>query len=91
MVKASKESNTKIGKYLAQNLGEEVKLLSEVSSEITYQIPSRYAGKFQGFFEDFDRRQDQLDIRGYGISITTLEEVFLRVGHGEGINDDNIP
>jgi hypothetical protein len=25
---------------------------------------------------------DSLGIRSYGISITTLEEVFLRVGHG---------
>jgi hypothetical protein len=36
MVKISKEPNTLVGKYLQQNLGPEVKLLSEVSSEITY-------------------------------------------------------
>ena len=35
MVKANKENNTKVGKYLEQNLGE-VKKLHEVSSEITY-------------------------------------------------------
>jgi ATP-binding cassette, subfamily A (ABC1), member 3 len=55
--------------------------LHEVSSEITYQIPTALSYKFQKFFEEFDRKLDSLDIRSYGISVTTLEEVFLRVGH----------
>ncbi len=29
-----------------------------------------------------------LDIRSYGISVTTLEEVFLRVGHGDDTSED---
>jgi hypothetical protein len=28
-----------------------------------------------------------LDIRSYGISVTTLEEVFLKVGHGEDVDE----
>ena len=66
---------------MTSKLGD-VKKLSEVSSEITYQIPTELSGKFKTFFEDFDRNLDSLGIRSYGISITTLEEVFLRVGHG---------
>jgi len=31
---------------------------------------------------------DLLDIREYGVSVTTLEEVFLRVGHGDDTNDN---
>ena len=31
---------------------------------------------------------DELDLRSYGISVTTLEEVFLRVGHGDDTNDN---
>jgi len=30
----------------------------------------------------FDEKLDDLGIRSYGVSITTLEEVFLRVGNG---------
>jgi ATP-binding cassette subfamily A (ABC1) protein 3 len=36
MVKTSKEKNTNLEKYLRKSLGEEVKLISEVSSEVTY-------------------------------------------------------
>ena len=82
MVKKSKEQNTKIGKYLESKIGE-VKKLSEVSSEITYQIPTALSNKFKDFFPVFDQELDSLDIRSYGISVTTLEEVFLKVGHGD--------
>jgi ATP-binding cassette subfamily A (ABC1) protein 3 len=53
MVKKSKEPNLKIGQYLVEKLGEARKL-SEVSSEITYQIPTHLSSKFKVFFEEFD-------------------------------------
>jgi hypothetical protein len=28
-----------------------------------------------------------LGIRSYGVGITTLEEVFLRIGHGDDVED----
>jgi ATP-binding cassette, subfamily A (ABC1), member 3 len=79
MVKKTKEPNTKVGLYFEQHLGH-VKKLHEISSEITYQIPTALSYKFKDFFHDFDKSLDVLDIRSYGISVTTLEEVFLRVG-----------
>ena len=85
MVKKSKEPNTKVDDYLQMQLGD-VKKLSEVSSEITFQIPTALSYKFKDFFNHFDKELDSLDIRSYGISVTTLEEVFLRVGEG----DDNV-
>jgi ATP-binding cassette subfamily A (ABC1) protein 3 len=35
--------------------------------------------KFPELFEDMDSNLKKLQISSYGISITTLEEVFLRV------------
>ena len=60
--------------------------MSEVSSELTFQIPLKLSNKFKDFFERFDVDLDDLGIRSYGISVTTLEEVFLRVG-GAGEHD----
>lgn len=57
-------------------------MLSEVSSEIIFQIPKHLSGKFKGFFEEFDKSLDAIGIESYGVSVTTLEEVFLRIGHG---------
>ena len=64
------------------------KKLSEISSEITFQIPYQYSGQFKEFFGNFDNDLDMLNIRSYGISVTTLEEVFLKVGHGDDTDDN---
>jgi len=89
MVKINKKPSN-VGGYLEEHLGPDVKKLSEVSSEVTYQIPKTYSHKFQEFFNKFDQELQGMQILSYGISVTTLEEVFLRVGHGidEGENSD---
>ena len=76
MVKKEKQNNTLVGTYLEEHIGD-VKKLSEVSSEITYQIPTALSHKFKDFFQLFDKDLDKLRISSYGISVTTLEEVFL--------------
>jgi ATP-binding cassette subfamily A (ABC1) protein 3 len=52
---------------------------------MTFQIPMSLSSKFKEFFTSFDQKLEDLGIRSYGISITTLEEVFLRVGNGNHI------
>jgi len=61
--------------------------MQEVSSEIAYQLPTSSAPQFKQFFADFDKNLDNLGIRSYGVGITTLEEVFLRIGHGDDVED----
>lgn len=78
MVKSSKQPNQLIEPYLKEHLGH-VELLSEVSSEITFQVPNDSAKNFKTFFERFDREVSGLGITSYGVSITTLEEVFLKI------------
>lgn len=48
------EVNHKVGPYLEEKLGPSIKKLSEVSSEVTYQIPTALSYKFKDFFEYFD-------------------------------------
>ena len=38
---------------------------------------------FKNFFAALDNDLSKLGLSSYGIGITTLEEVFLRIGHGE--------
>ena len=59
------------------------KKMQEVSSEIAYQLPTESSSMFKAFFADFDANLTSLGIRSYGVGITTLEEVFLSIGHGE--------
>lgn len=39
--------------------------------------------KFKDFFTALDKDLVKLGYGSYGVGITTLEEVFLRIGHGE--------
>ena len=48
---------------------------------MTVQIPREYTALFKDFFTDFDNDLDALEIQTYGVSITTLEQVFLEIGH----------
>ena len=82
MVKKFKEDNLKIQPYLQEVFGQVEKLL-EVSQEITFKINYNQAAQFASFFTEFDQRMDDLDILSYGISMTTLEEVFLKVNAEE--------
>lgn len=56
--------------------------LSEVSSEISYQLPNTAIRRFKNFFLEIDNNKEDLYIKSYGIGVTTLEEVFLKVEDG---------
>jgi len=51
--------------------------LSEVSSEVTFQIPQSESEKFSRFFTELDENLEELGIKSYGVGVTTLEEVFF--------------
>ena len=55
------------------------KLLSNVSAEIKFELPMTSIDKFPSLFDTLDSKLKELKIISYGISITTLEEVFLKV------------
>lgn len=76
---------------MTDNLGPEVILQSEIQQEMTIRIPQSYSYRFAQFFEKFDETLDDLQIQSYGISISTLEEVFLRIGHLEDPSSPNDP
>ena len=63
------------------------------------KIPAHYSSRFAQFFDQFDQDLEWLKIRSYGISISTLEEVFLNIGKLDDPNtrkrkkiiDDTVP
>lgn len=54
-------------------------LLSNVSAEVAFQLPMTTVEKFPDLFDELDAKLKELKVNSYGISITTLEEVFLKV------------
>ena len=57
-------------------------VLTDVGTEMTFQLPFSASSKFQKLFEEFDLSMDKLGLHSYGMSVTTLEEVFLKVAQG---------
>jgi ATP-binding cassette subfamily A (ABC1) protein 3 len=53
--------------------------LSNVGAEQSFRLPFSSSGQFSEMFRDLDLNKAALGIAEYGISVTTLEEVFLRV------------
>eukprot|EP00808_Paulinella_micropora_P015761 g60953.t1 len=58
----------------------EFSVLNESAGEISYRLPLRCSEKFADLFDAIDKDRKQLAVDTYGMSVTTLEEVFLRVG-----------
>jgi ATP-binding cassette, subfamily A (ABC1), member 3 len=61
----------------------EASLVSEVGSEMSFQLPLSAAPAFPPMLSDLDEQVDTGSINCYGVSITTLNEVFHLVTRGE--------
>jgi len=75
---ASEKGNQHIIKFISNHIPE-VRVVSDVSAEISVQLPLETAHKFQGLFDDLDLNMRELNVENYGVSVTTLEQVFLNV------------
>ena len=84
MVKKTKEKNNLVLPYIQKHLGN-AELISEVSSEISFGVQEEVASNFNSFFQIFDQDMHKLGIISYGISISTLEEVFLHINKELGL------
>ena len=48
--------------------------------QLFFELPFESVGKFGKFFQEFDEALEILGLTEYGISITSMEDVFLEVG-----------
>ncbi|XP_070811047.1 phospholipid-transporting ATPase ABCA3 [Pituophis catenifer annectens] len=55
-------------------------LESNVGAELSFILPKESTHKFEALFTELELRREELGIASYGASVTTMEEVFLRVG-----------
>ncbi|KAJ8317951.1 hypothetical protein KUTeg_003042 [Tegillarca granosa] len=55
------------------------KVESNVGSELSFVLPHESSSKFESMFLDLEGNKESLGIASYGASVTTMEEVFLRV------------
>jgi ATP-binding cassette subfamily A (ABC1) protein 3 len=80
----SKKPNANEGALLKlMNTLDHHDLLSNAAGEISFRLPFSQAKNFPALFRQLDERMAEWGMESYGISVTTLEEVFLRVGRDE--------
>lgn len=53
-------------------------MASHEAEEVTFVLPSQQASKFEKLFETLETDRETLGIKSFGVSVTTMEEVFLR-------------
>jgi len=70
---------------IAENILETIKLYvpeaeveSNVGAELSFVLPKEQSAKFEKLFDNLERNQNSLGIGSFGVSVTTLEEVFLK-------------
>uniref|UniRef100_H3BX82 ATP binding cassette subfamily A member 1 n=1 Tax=Tetraodon nigroviridis TaxID=99883 RepID=H3BX82_TETNG len=68
------------------------RLVEDLGHELTYVLPYTAAkdGAFVELFKDLDQKLPELGISSYGVSDTTLEEIFLKVAEDNGV-DTEVP
>lgn len=52
-------------------------ILTNVGAEMTFQLPFTASNQFVALFTELDSRLNELKLNTYGVSVTTMEEVFL--------------
>jgi ATP-binding cassette subfamily A (ABC1) protein 3 len=61
-----------------------IQVHGNVGSELTYLLVENQSSVFEEMLQDLEQESEALGIRSYGISLTTLEEVFMKVGADHG-------
>ncbi|CAD5114243.1 DgyrCDS3384 [Dimorphilus gyrociliatus] len=63
-----------------KNFVEEAKIESNISAELSFILPQKSTNKFEAMFKTLEENKESLGINSFGASVTTMEEVFLKVG-----------
>lgn len=90
MTRSSTECNdATVSSLVAKHVPQAV-LLSSAGGEIAFQLPLSNKGAFTHLFQELEDKKNELHIGGYGVSMTTLEEVFLRLAGDGAVADDMV-
>ncbi|KRT85363.1 ABC transporter ATP-binding protein [Oryctes borbonicus] len=66
-----------------------IEVENNVGSELTYILSEEQSAVFQEMLSDLEDNSLKLGIDSYGISLTTMEEVFMKVGADHGQEEEN--
>ncbi|KPJ02763.1 ATP-binding cassette sub-family A member 3 [Papilio xuthus] len=53
---------------------------TNIGSELTYILPNDHVSKFPDMLKEFEQKREEMHVSSYGLSVTSLEEVFMKAG-----------
>lgn len=51
---------------------------ADIGAELSYNLDDNYQTVFESMFTELEDQKSQLGISSYGVSLTTMEEVFMK-------------
>lgn len=76
--KGNRCNSNQVTKLLKKYLPD-IHVETESESEICYSLPDEKNHLFTMIFEDLENNENRLNINGFGVALTTLEEIFLKL------------
>lgn len=74
----TKDSTEKITKLITGTI-KGSKIEGDIGKELKYMLPTQEIGQFEELFGKLEDQKESLGIANFGISLSSLEEVFLKV------------
>ncbi|KAH9498375.1 ATP-binding cassette sub- A member 3 [Bulinus truncatus] len=62
-------------------------LESNIGAELSFILPQNLVSHFESLFTELEQKQQELGISSFGASVTTMEEVFLKVGQADDVQE----
>lgn len=76
---------------LLRNYIPDIRIESESETELSYVLPEEKNELFTTIFRDLENNENRLHLSGFGVSLTTLEEIFLKMGKTDKLNHVSTP
>lgn len=73
---------------LVQRHTSKAEMISDIGAEISYALPTSQSDSFAALFDELESRKASLGIGSFGLSASTLEEVFLNLAAMEREADE---
>ncbi|XP_006985786.1 phospholipid-transporting ATPase ABCA3-like isoform X1 [Peromyscus maniculatus bairdii] len=80
MVKTPECNVEKISKLIRDYIPT-AEMKTDVAAELSFVLPKDYTHRFAELFRVLEEREEELGITGFGVSMTTMDEVFFKVSN----------
>ncbi|KAK3753339.1 hypothetical protein QZH41_015277 [Actinostola sp. cb2023] len=82
LVKDAEKFNENVTINAIKRVVPSAEILSNVGAELEFVLNREAAKSFESLFLELETKKDDYGIASFGVSVTTMEEVFMKVGEG---------